>query len=133
MNRRGFLAAALAVAGLQATATAGPPRPVALVDGWYRQYLGRCADECGLKNWVEHLRCKSPDEVLSHILGSEEYYHRNGCCESGFIKGLYKDRLGRCASPAEVRDWLCELRRCGCRQKLALKFLCASKRELAGW
>jgi hypothetical protein len=68
--------------------------------------------------------------VLSHILGSDEYYHRNGCCPAGFIKGLYKDRLGRCASPCEVQSWLKELRCCRSRQELALKFLCASKREL---
>ncbi len=129
------LLAAVALAGVVAQAEAGhvSGRPGQIVEGWYRQYLGRCADESGLRSWGEQLRCgKSPDVVLSGILGSDEYYHRNGCDDCRFIKGLYEDRLGRCPSAGEVRDWQCELRKCGSRQALALKFLCASQRELSG-
>src|SRR5262245_38673024 len=108
MTKVAFLAAALALGGLASQAQAGPfhARAVDVVDGWCRQYLGRCADPGGLRGWAEQLRCgKSPDDVLSCILGSDEYYHRNGCCAAGFIKGLYKDHLGRCASTCEVESW----------------------------
>ena len=133
MTRWGILAAAVVTLSA-ATAQAGPGRAEATVEGWYRQYLGRCADESGVRTWGGQLRCgKSPDCVLAGILASDEYFDRNGGCDAGFVKGLYRDRLGRCASPAEVRGWLCELGRCGSRYDLALKFLVASQRELNGW
>lgn len=133
MTKWCLVAAALTLSA--ATAQAGhQDRAAAVVDGWYHQYLGRCADSCGLRTWAGQLRCgKSPDCVLASILASDEYYQRNGCCDAGFVKGLYKDHLGRCPSGAEVREWLCVLGRCGSRHDLALKFLCASKRELRGW
>jgi hypothetical protein len=133
MTKWAFLAAAaLTLGGWTTQAQAGPRHAAAIVDGWYHQYLGRCADPCGLRVHAKQLQCgKSPDVVLSGILGSEEYYQRHGCCQAGFIKGLYKDHLGRCPSPGEVRQWLCVMERCATRDQLALKFLCASKRELA--
>jgi hypothetical protein len=133
MKKWAILAALFLTIGT-ATAQAGQDRAAATVEGWYRQYLGRCADASGLRSWGDQLRCgKDADCVLSGILASDEYYRRNGGCDAEFIKGLYRDRLGRCASPAEVRQWLCELDRCGSRDRLALKFLAASQRELRGW
>ena len=133
MTKWGILAAVALTLGAT-EAQAGHDRAAATVEGWYRQYLGRCADGSGIRTWGGQLRCgKSPDCVLAGILASDEYYDRNGCCDAGFVKGLYHDRLGRCASPAEVRVWLGELGRCGSRYDLALKFLVASQRELNGW
>lgn len=133
MTRWAMLAAAaLAVGAGAAEARGWGPPPEALVEGWYRQYLGRCADPSGLCGWAKQLRCgKSPEAVLGAILGSDEYFRRHGCCDAGFIQGLYKDHLGRCASPGEVRDWLCQLGRCHSREKLAVKFLCAARLELS--
>jgi hypothetical protein len=116
-----------------ASANAGHDRATATVEGWYRQYLGRCADASGLRSWGDQLRCgKDADCVLAGILASDEYYARNGGCDAEFIKALYRDRLGRCASAAEVRQWLCVLGQCRSRNALALKFLVASQRELCG-
>src|SRR5262245_23138413 len=134
MTKWGILAAAALTLGAAATAQAGHDRAEATVEGWYRQYLGRCADESGLRSWGGQLRCgKPPDCVLAGILASCEYYDRNGGCDAGFVKGLYRDRLGRCPSREEVRTWLCELDRCGSRYNVAHKFLIASQRELQGW
>lgn len=132
MGKWAMVAAAALVVG--AEAQAGHDRAAAAVDGWYRHYLGRCADPSGLRSWGGMLRCgKEPECVLAGILASDEYYHRNGCCPAGFVRGLYNDHLGRCASPAEVRQWVCELERCGCRDALARRFLAASRRERGGW
>jgi hypothetical protein len=136
MTKWSILAAAVIVLGSATAAEAGyRPDPAATtVEGWYQQYLGRCADPSGLNTWAGQLRCgKSPDCVLAGILASDEYYHRNGCCDAGFVKGLYHDRLVRCPSDPEVRQWLGELGRCRSRYDLSLKFLAASQRELRGW
>jgi hypothetical protein len=131
MKKWAILAAAAIVLGAATAQAGGYDRSGAVVEGWYRQYLGRCADQSGLCSWGDQLRRgKGPDCVLAGILASDEYYRRNGCCDAGFIKGLYHDRLGRCASDAEVREWLCNLQRCGSRERLALDFLAASQREL---
>jgi hypothetical protein len=134
MTKWSVLAAVVVTFGAATSAQAHHDRAAAAVDGWYHQYLGRCADSCGLRTWAGQLRCgKSPDCVLAGILASDEYYQRHGCCDTGFIKGLYHDHLGRCASRAEVHHWQCELNRCRSRYHLAHKFLCAGKRERRGW
>jgi hypothetical protein len=126
-----YLSAAL-ILGLASAQANAAPRNADIVEGWYRHYLGRCAEPAGLRNWAHQLQAtRSPDAVLAGILGSDEYYQRHGACPAGFVKGLYEDHLGRCPAPAEVDSWVSVLGRCHDRGKLALQFLCASKAELA--
>jgi hypothetical protein len=126
-------AVVIAFGAAAGTAEAHPDRAAATVDGWYRHYLGRCADPSGLQTWAGALRCgRPPEAVLAGILASDEYYHRNGCCPTGLVRGLYQDHLGRCPSAGEARQWQCELERCG-REQMVIRFLAAARRERGGF
>jgi len=78
----------------------------ALVDSWYRTYLGRAPDPA-MAGWVAQLNQGTPaDRVLSSILGSDEYYLRAGSTPQGFITLLYSDILQRAPTAAEVNYWV---------------------------
>ncbi len=126
------ITAILATLGLGSLNEAHAYHDVELVRGFYRDYLHRSPDACGLRGWVDHLRRgASPEWVQAQILGSDEYYEIHGCRPEGFVAGLYEDVLGRRACRQEIHDWVCRLNRCGCRKRLAEEFLCAAERELA--
>jgi hypothetical protein len=73
---------------------------------WYEQYLGRQMDPYA-GSWVDALRSgQDPNQVLSGILGSDEYYRRTGGTPAGFVHHLYRDVTGRSPSPGEVRHWV---------------------------
>jgi len=103
-----------------------------LVNSWYVRYLGRNADAAGIDYWGRQLICGKPAVVvLSGIIGSDEYFHRNGCNPTGFVLGLYADVLGRGATQPEVNYWLHKLQGCRMhRQRLAQQFLQAATVEL---
>jgi hypothetical protein len=74
----------------------------ALVNAWYRHYLGRDMD-AGAQGWIDHLQNgRDPTWVLSAILGSDEYYQRSGSTPRGFLDHLYQDVAGRRLSSSEV-------------------------------
>jgi hypothetical protein len=82
--------------------------PVALVDSWYRAYLGRTAlDDPGSAGWINQLRRGTPPaSVLAGILGSPEYFHRVGGTMPAFINAVYREAVGRSPTPGELRFWL---------------------------
>ena len=82
--------------------------PVALVDSWYRMYLGRTAlNDPASADWVNMLRRgRPPASVLSGILGSPEYFNRAGGTMPAFIRAVYRDVVGRPPTPGELRFWL---------------------------
>jgi hypothetical protein len=81
--------------------------PVALVDSWYHAYLGRTAlNDPGSAGWVNLLRRGHPPaSVLAGILGSSEYFNRVGGTMPAFISAIYRDVVGRPATPGELRFW----------------------------
>ena len=82
--------------------------PVAVVDSWYRMYLGRSArNDPGSAGWINMLRRGSPpSSVLAGILGSPEYFNRVGGTMPAFIRAVYRDVVGRSPTPGELRFWL---------------------------
>jgi hypothetical protein len=80
----------------------------AVVDGFYRDYLGRPADTSGLavwSPWATALRT----EVQAKLLASDEYYGQAGGTNDGFVDALYQDVLGRSAdagAKATFGSWL---------------------------
>jgi hypothetical protein len=103
-----------------------------IVKQTYEQYLHRCPDRDGMEAGVCGLRRgMSVEAYQAAVIGSDEYYRLHGCSPRGFVVGLYEDVLGREPACDEVRGWLCNLDRCGCRATLARQFLCAAQRELA--
>jgi hypothetical protein len=99
------------------------------LDSWYRRYLGRPVDQTGLEAWLPQL---AKINVEAAILGSPEYYNRNGGTPEGFVTGLYVDVLGRQPAPSEVQGWLVRLQQLGWdRTALAGDFLPAAATELS--
>src|SRR5579862_7942657 len=108
MKRLLFILALLAGCLLPAFAPAqyygGDPN--ALVDSWYRTYLGRAADS-GMTYWVSQLvQGIPPDAVIAGILASDEYYTRAGGTPQGFVTLLFNDILKRPPSAGEVDFWV---------------------------
>lgn len=106
------------------------PRPLhpseqALLDGWYRNYLGRPIDAAALAVWGAKLtQASDPALVQAQLLGSGEYYQRNGATPDGFVRALYRDVDGNPnPSEAQVRTWLDKLREAERREVLAQRFL----------
>lgn len=124
-----FVIAALGLNG--SAAWANHNQEAASVQSWYQQYLHRDADLYGLSGWVSVLRHQGPVAVQAGILGSDEYYHSQGCSPEGVVAGLYADVLGRAANALEIHGWVCSFASHGCRVRLAQDFLCAAQTELA--
>jgi hypothetical protein len=92
------------------TASAAPAQVygdnAALVDYWYRTFLGRAPD-AAMAGWVNALNQGQPaDQVLSGILASPEFYNRGGATPQGFITLLYSTILQRAPTPAELDFWI---------------------------
>src|SRR5207244_12775594 len=81
-----------------------------LSQGYYQKYLGRSADAGGLQHWMNLLALGGRQEdVVVGILGSSEYFARNGSDNNSFVQALYHDLLGRTASQGEVDGWVAGL------------------------
>jgi hypothetical protein len=77
------------------------------VNGLYVHYLKRSADTMGLQGWTNLLAGGGTiEQVIDGIVSSPEYFALQGNSNSGFVKGLYQDILGRTASPGEVQGWV---------------------------
>jgi hypothetical protein len=85
-----------------------------------------------LQNWVSQLQAGiSPTQIQADILGSDEYYQRNGGTPDGFVRGLYHDILGRDADYDEIYSWVARLYATGSRIQVAADFLDAAQAELS--
>lgn len=86
----------------------------ALVRDWYETFLGRSARAGEEGYWVEQLVAgASEEQVLTSLLSSVEYRSRaaraNGGGDAGFVRGLYRQLLGRDGSASEVAAWVSRL------------------------
>lgn len=111
--------------GLAGNASAQAPCAYTkLVDSWYHRYLGRHVDPIGIHDHVGALRRGNPvDFVEASILGSNEYYHRNGCTPEGYILALYRDVAGVSPAPGDLNHWVRRLYGSRSPHLLALRFL----------
>jgi hypothetical protein len=106
MIRQGFTAAIVVLALAAPGFGQYRDRAEDLVTSWYNRYLGRNPDYAAA-GWIEQLqRGKSPQQILSAILGSDEYYNRTGGTPESFIQGLFQDIVGRPPSPQEYNALL---------------------------
>jgi hypothetical protein len=98
-----------------------------LINSYYEKFLGRAADPAGLQAWLNVLAAGAGDEaVAAGILGSGEYFARQGSNPASFIRGLYHDLLSRAPSQAEVNVWLTILGQAS-RTAVAQAFLTSSE------
>lgn len=94
---------------LPASAQYGPIGPgrdaQRTVATWYQRFLGRQPDAYAA-SWIQALQSgQDPNQVLSGILGSDEYFLRKGGTPRGFVVGLYQDVTGRAPTPQEEAFW----------------------------
>ena len=77
-----------------------------VVSDYYRAVLGRSPDDAGLKYWVSALGAGDRlEHILASLLASPEYFARQGNDVTEFVKGVYRDVLGRPGDPAGVGYW----------------------------
>jgi len=82
-------------------------RHAAVVAGLYRGGLGRGADAGGLAYWTGELdRGRAVEQVAADLLGSDENAARSGASDELFVRGLYRDLLGRPADEVGLAYWL---------------------------
>lgn len=75
----------------------------AVVAGYYTQFLGRTASSTELAPWVNMLESGgSREQVIAAIVGSPEYFQKQGGTNTNFVNQLYLDLLGRPRSAAET-------------------------------
>jgi thermitase len=78
----------------------------------------------------------SNDDARSILLGSDAYFQRNGGTPRGFLRGLYRDVLGKRLDFASQARWLKAMRRGVGRQQVAravLNMPQAQRLKVAGW
>jgi hypothetical protein len=101
-----------------------------LVKGWYQVYLGRAANGTEEQNFVQALLTGvSEEQVLSRILGSQEFFDRaqtlvsSGSPNERFVQALYQLLLQRTASAGEVSGQVAALSGGQSRFQVALGFM----------
>jgi hypothetical protein len=107
-----------------------------VITEYYQQYLGRNPDQVGLNYWLGVLaQGGRREDVLVGVLGSQEYYLRQGGTDSAFVRGLYQDILGRTADAVGVANWTDALRSAS-RGDVARGFVASAEyraKLLTGW
>lgn len=87
-------------------------RRILVIQDYYQMLLGRAADPGGLQFWLNLSLSGAPfEQILAGIAASEEYFQRVGGTSDGYVRGLYRDVLGRIAPPSqpEVDYWIARL------------------------
>jgi hypothetical protein len=86
-----------------------------LVKGWISKFLGRTASNAEAQAWANLMQTQSDGQVMSGILGTQEFYNRaqtlfsTGSADERFVRALYQVLLNRTASAGEVAGWLSQL------------------------
>ena len=72
---------------------------------WYRNYLKREPTPQELAAWQAHLeQGRTPQEILSYILGSSEYFDRLGNQRDPYLSELHRTIVGKEPTPADLAE-----------------------------
>jgi hypothetical protein len=107
--------------------------PEDVIYGYYQQYLKRSPQRPEVRGWARQVDIggMSLGDVQVGILASPEYFSRHHNNPRSFIRGLYRDILGRNAARNEVDAWLGNyVVLQGNRDALVRQFLNAAQTEL---
>jgi hypothetical protein len=106
----GLNAGTFSVATVAKDVSRSPEALGIVVDGLYRQLLGRASDPGGRTSFVSFLQGGGTvEQAIAAIVNSSEYQATNGMTDSAFIQSLYTHLLGRTGTSAEVASWLAVL------------------------
>ncbi|MBD7917821.1 DUF4214 domain-containing protein [Cellulomonas sp. Sa3CUA2] len=77
------------------------------VEQQYQLFLGRSADPTGMSTWLTAFSQGKDTFAVEHgIVASAEYFARAGSNDTGLVRALYRDLLGREAGASEIAYWL---------------------------
>jgi outer membrane protein assembly factor BamB len=103
-----------------------------IINADYAKYLGRSPDATGLNYWTSQIQNGLSDELLEALfIGSDEYYHRSGGTNKGWVDAMYQDLLGRHADPSGEAAWTHLLTTGASRMQVAYGFTGSAEREAA--
>ena len=89
----------------------------AVVEGLYRNILGRDADPAGLAHWAAQLKAgESAAQVAGQFFQSSEY-------PTDVVESYYQTYLGRVGDPAGVASWVAKLQAGASEEEVAAAFL----------
>ncbi len=94
------------------TILASPEHRAQILQGYYQAYLHRSLDPSGLNFWLNAMAAgMTEDQVLSAIVGSNEYFVSNGATSDSFVRAIYRDVLHRTTPPSqpEIDYWIAVL------------------------
>jgi hypothetical protein len=90
----------------------------------YETFLNRAPDPGGLQFFVAILGANRDQlQIVSSIVGSQEYFIANGGTNQGFINALYRDLLGRPADQAGATFWISQADAGMARDRIVIDFL----------
>jgi hypothetical protein len=96
----------------------------------YEKYLGRAPEASGLSYWISRMQNGLSDERLeAGFIGSQEYIQNHGGTGAAWVRGLYKDLLGRDPQAAEVTYWVNNLQSGMSPADVAYGFAASAERE----
>jgi hypothetical protein len=84
-----------------------PERQSIVVTQDYLMFLGRTPERMAVTFWVNQLATgMNRADVESRIIGSDEFFLRQGGTNTTFVIAVYQDVLGRTPSMNEINFWL---------------------------
>ncbi|MGH7192917.1 MAG: DUF4214 domain-containing protein, partial [Candidatus Saccharimonadales bacterium] len=102
----------------------------AIVGQAYERYIGREADEAGLKYWVGRMQAGLSEEQLdAAFIGSPEYVRDHGGSDPAWVAGMYHDLLNRAPDAQGLQYWTARLHSGESHYNVALGFSASAERE----
>lgn len=80
-----------------------------LVNALYQNFLHRAPAAEAVSYWSGQLANSGEQNVISRILGSQEYYQGNGGTDASYVDALYRDLLGRSPSAQAQGYWVSQI------------------------
>jgi hypothetical protein len=80
-----------------------------LASEYVSKYLGRSITSAESGQYVHFLDQGSPQGLQGNLLGSAEYFQRQGSANDPFVRALYRDVLDRTPATSEVSYWTAAL------------------------
>jgi hypothetical protein len=98
------------------------------VNAYYQKYLGRPADPGGLAGNVAALQGGAADEqVIAGLVGSGEYFTKNGGANLSFLQAAYPDILNRMLDSSGQSTFMAQLQNGVSRTTVALELLTSTE------
>ena len=94
----------------------------------YLHYQNRAPDPSGEQFWINYLQTNGTLEGAAEgFVSSPEYLYQQGNTNQGYVRGLYKDVLGRTPTASELKGWVNLLDQGASRNDVAAGFFLSAE------